>query len=199
MKRYTTVDEFIEAQEDHKNELSILRDILLELPLKETVKWGFPVYTYKGKNLVGLGSFKSYFGLWFYQGGLLSDHKKVLINAQEGKTKAMRQWRMNHVNDIDIATIKNYIGEAMRLQDEGKVIKPAKPKELVIPIELQAQLDDNEELRSQYFSLTPYKQRDYAEHIGSAKREETRISRLNKCIPLILQGKGLNDKYMSKS
>ena len=198
MKRFQTVDDFMEAQDKYRSELTVLRDILLESSLDETVKWGFPVYTYKGKNLVGMSSFKAYFGLWFYQGALLNDQKGVLINAQEGKTKAMRQWRMQSMDDIDISVIKEYISESKKLQDQGIQIKPEKAKKLVIPEELQTKLDEDQSLRNNFFSLTPYKQRDFADYISSAKREATRISRLEKCIPIILAGKGLNDKYATK-
>ncbi len=92
-KRHKTVDDYIEAAEPWQDELIRLRKILRSTDLEETVKWGAPCYTHDGKNVVGMASFKSYVGLWFHQGALLGDKKKVLINAQEGKTKALRQWR----------------------------------------------------------------------------------------------------------
>jgi uncharacterized protein YdeI (YjbR/CyaY-like superfamily) len=94
MKRANSVDEYIADAGTWKNELKRLREILRSTELKEEVKWGGPCYTCDGKNVVGIAGFKSYFGLWFHQGALLKDPKKVLMNAQEGKTKAMRQWRM---------------------------------------------------------------------------------------------------------
>jgi uncharacterized protein YdeI (YjbR/CyaY-like superfamily) len=81
--------------------LIVMREILCSTELKETIKWGTPVYTINDKNIVGLGSFKSYVGLWFYQGVFLKDEAGVLINATEGITKAMRQWRFNSVEEID--------------------------------------------------------------------------------------------------
>ena len=120
MKRFKTADEFYEADPNWKEELGALREILLETDLVETVKWGMPVYTLEGKNVVGTGSFKSYFGIWFYQGVFLSDPDGVLVNAQEGKTKAMRQWRMESSAEIDREKILEYVGEAVRNQKKER-------------------------------------------------------------------------------
>jgi uncharacterized protein YdeI (YjbR/CyaY-like superfamily) len=110
-----------------KDELGILREIVISTGLVETVKWGHPVYTLDGKNIVGLGSFKSYFGLWFFQGALLSDKAKRLINAQEGVTTAQRQMRFNSAAEIDRGMIIDYITEAIANHCSGKAIKPAMP------------------------------------------------------------------------
>ena len=89
MQRAKSVDEYVENASVWGDELRRLREILKTTPLDEEVKWGGPCYTWKGKNVVGVGAFKSYFGLWFHQGALLSDDAGVLINAQEGKTRAL--------------------------------------------------------------------------------------------------------------
>ena len=94
MKRYKAVDDYVASRQLWQDEIKRLREILLSTNLTEEVKWGGPCYTYDGKNVVGLAGFKSCFGLWFHQGALLKDKKRVLINAQEGTTKALRQWRM---------------------------------------------------------------------------------------------------------
>ena len=93
MNSYKTADEYILNAPNGKEILIVLREIIRSTELKETVKWGGPVYTLNNKNVVGLGSFKSYTGLWFYQGALLKDEAGILINATEGVTKALRQWR----------------------------------------------------------------------------------------------------------
>jgi uncharacterized protein YdeI (YjbR/CyaY-like superfamily) len=95
LKRYKTPEEYIANNKDWQKSLILLRDILLSTQMTETIKWGVPVYTFEGKNIVGTTAFKSYVGLWFFQGALLKDKKKKLINAQTGKTKALRQWRFN--------------------------------------------------------------------------------------------------------
>jgi uncharacterized protein YdeI (YjbR/CyaY-like superfamily) len=91
MSRLESVDEYIDTAEKWQTELSRLREILSDTALVEEIKWWGPCYTYGGKNVVGMAGFKSYFGLWFFQGALLDDDQKVLVNAQEGKTRAMRQ------------------------------------------------------------------------------------------------------------
>ena len=98
MKRHNTVDDYIEAAEHWQDELIRLRKILKSTNLHETVKWGAPCYTFEGKNVVGIGAFKSYVGLWFYQGALLADKKKVLISAQEGKPVLANSPRANSAN-----------------------------------------------------------------------------------------------------
>ena len=119
IKRYKTVDDYIANAAQWQDELRRLREILQSTELTEDVKSGAPCYTYDNKNVVGILGFKSYFGFWFHQGVLLEDRKKVLINAQEGKTKALRQWRMNSPNDIKPATIKAYVREAIQLVKDG--------------------------------------------------------------------------------
>ncbi len=100
MKRRKTVAEFIATSDKWQQELELLRKILNSCDLEETVKWGSPCYTFRGKNIVGIGAFKSYCGLWFFQGALLADEAGVLMNAQEGVTKAMRQWRFQSKSEI---------------------------------------------------------------------------------------------------
>lgn len=190
------VDEYISNNNNWHNELMQLRAILLQLPLEETFKWQFPTYTYKGKNIVGMAAFKNYFGLWFFQGGLLKDEAKVLQNAQEGKTKAMRQWRFFTSDEINDELIKLYVLESIDNFEKGNVIKPKKnTKPLLIPDELKLELDKNEKLNFKFNVFSLSKKREFAEYISSAKREATKQSRLLKIIPMILEGVGLNDKY----
>lgn len=190
------VDTYISTQKKWTQELQILRSLLLELPLTETIKWGAPVYVYKNKNVVGIAGFKNYFGLWFFQGGLLLDEANVLQNAQEGKTKAMRQWRFSSVNEIDKELLKSYVLESLANLDQGKEIKPdRKSKKVILPKELDAIFTVNQELKKAFLKLTPSKQREYATYIEEAKREKTKITRIQKITPMILKGVGLNDKY----
>ena len=114
MKRYKTVDDYIDGNEMWPDELRRLREILLSTDLVEEVKWGAPCYTFNGKNIVGIGAFKSYFGLWFFKGAALKDEQKVLINAQPGKTKDLRQWRMTSAKEIKPSVIKRYVKGAMQ-------------------------------------------------------------------------------------
>lgn len=176
-------------------ELEMLYGLVRSTELVETIKWGGPCFTINGKLVLGIGAFKSYVGIWFHQGVFLKDPKKVLINANEEKTKALRQWRFFDKNEIDLKLIRSYVLEAIENAKAGKELKPEKKKTGELPVELKQILDKNKKLGTQFNLLTPFKQREYIEYIADAKQEKTRISRVEKSVPLILEGKGLNDKY----
>lgn len=195
MLRHKSVDAYIDAAEHWQMELKALRRLLLSTGLSETVKWGAPCYTFKDRNIVGLAAFKSYFGLWFFQGALLRDTDKVLVNAQSGRTRAQRQWRMTSAKEIRPALIKRYIKEAVAIASSGREIKADRSKPLVIPEELQSALGSSRKAGSSFAKLRPGLQREYADYVSSAKRAETRQRRIEKILPLIASGSGLNDKY----
>lgn len=176
----------------------LLRDVILSTGLKESIKWGAPVYTYETKNIAGMAAFKSYAGIWFYQGALLEDKGKKLISANEGVTKALRQWRFNSIKEIqdELNTIREYLAEAILNQKQGKVIKPAIDKPLLIPEKLLELFKSNPELKQCFELLSLSRKRDFAEYISEAKRLETKLKRLDKIVPMILKGIGLNDKYL---
>ena len=195
MKGYKTVDDYVASREQWQVEISRLRDILRATELTGEVKWGGPCYTYGGKNIVGIGGFRSYFGLWFHQGALLEDKNDVLINAQVGTTKALRQWRMHAATEIKPSIIKAYIREAIQLVNDGKRIGPQKEKPIAVPPELKKALAGNPNVRKGFENLRPGLQREYADHVASAKRDDTKIKRIEKILPMIAAGKGLNDRY----
>ncbi len=200
MERYTSVEDFITKNQHWQSELILLRETALSLELEEGLKWGFPVYMVNGKNVIGLGAFKSYVGVWFFHGALLHDKGKKLMNAQEGKTQAMRQWRFSSMDEIkdDLPLVETYIKEAIANQKAGKSISPSKGKPVVIPDELTNALKGND-LEAVFSGLSLSKRRDYAEYISEAKKEETKIRRLEKILPMIQDGVGLNDKYSKRS
>ena len=196
MKKITSVEEYIETNEHFSDALTLLRNIILKTELNEAVKWSAPVYDLEGKNVVGLGAFKNHFGIWFFNGVFLKDEHNLLVNAQEGKTKALRQMRFESINDINKDAVLAYVKEAINNQKAGKEIKPDRTKKkTVIPTELQAELTKDKAFLSSFNDLSPSKQREYCEHIATAKREPTKLSRLEKIKPMILQGVGLHDKY----
>lgn len=195
MERYKSVNEYISSHKEWSDALKKLRIIILNTELQETIKWGGPVYTINNKNVVGLGAFKSYVGLWFFQGVLLNDKKKRLVNAQEGVTKALRQLRFNSIDEINDKLVLEYINEAIKNQKEGKGIKPSKKGKIEIPSELKKGFNKNKRFKISFDQLTAFKQREYCEYIDGAKREATKNSRIEKIIPMILDGIGLNDKY----
>ena len=190
-----TVDEILDEAQHFGAEQRRLRAILADTELEETVKWGGPCYTWKGKNVVGIGGFKSYFGLWFHQGALLEDRSGKLINAQEGKTRALRQWRMTSAKDIEPKLIKRYVSEAMALVDAGTEITAKRDKTLELPQELAQGIRKTKGATAAYRALTPGRQREYANYVSEAKREATRLDRVEKILPMILDGVGLNDRY----
>ena len=194
MKMAKTPEEYFADNPDYLDILEKLRSILLNTELEEKMKWGIPTYCLKDKNVAGIGAFKSYAGIWFFNGVFLKDPENVLINAQEGKTKGMRQWRFEAIGELDEALILTYIKEAIENQKAGKEVKPEK-KPLVIPEELKEALASDSQLSETFDGLSLSVKREYAEHISEAKREETKQKRLEKIIPMILDGVGLNDKY----
>lgn len=195
MKSFSSVDDYIEGHAGWCSALLKLRKILLGTELKETIKWGAPCYTLDGKNVVGIAAFTNYVGLWFHQGVFLADPDEVLQNAQEGKTKGLRQWRFGNAKEIKVRQVQAYIAEAIENQRQGKVIGVARPKTVTVPPELKGALAKKKKSSNAFAGLTPGRQREYAEYIQSAKQEKTKLSRLEKILPMIEAGLGLNDKY----
>mgnify|MGYP003706670247 FL=1 len=192
MIRANSVEGYIE-QSEWKEELILLRKLILETSLEETIKWGAPCYTLNGKNVLGLASFKSYVGLWFHNGVFLKDSADRLIQASD-KTKALRQWRFHNLKEINPDEVRLYILEAIQNQELGKEIKSTSTP-LSIPQELNLILKNNSQLKFAFEELSSGKQKEYAEYISIAKRLETKNSRCEKIIPMILSGIGLNDQY----
>jgi len=183
------------ADEPWADEVMMLRDIILTTGLKEEIKWGGPIYTLDGKNVLAIGGFKNFFTIWFHNGAFLKDPEKVLVNASEGRTRGLRQWRFTSKNEIKPALIKKYILEAIANEKAGLKIKPEKKPLPAIPAEYQAAFKKDKALKEAFSKLTPGKQREYLEYVLEAKTEETRIRRVQKGIPNIKAGIGLNDKY----
>ncbi|WP_337964680.1 YdeI/OmpD-associated family protein [uncultured Flavobacterium sp.] len=177
-----------------EEELLFLKSIIDKTELVETIKWGGPIYVYNKRNVIGIGGFKNYFAIWFLNGVFLKDEKKRLINAQEDKTKSMRQWRFTSKEEVNEKEVLEYILEAIENEKQGKVIKPSK-KEAIISELLQKEMDQNPALAEAFQKFSPYKQYEFLEYIETAKQEKTKLSRIEKVIPMILNNLGLNDKY----
>ena len=190
-----SVDDYLAGAAQWCDELSQLRGLLLAAGLDETIKWGSPCYCYQGQNVVGMSGFKSYFGLWFFLGARLDDSAGVLINAKEGKTRDLRQWRMHSAADIDESLVRRYLAAAMQLVDSGeKPTRVTRRKSVACP-ELTRALAADPQAKSAFMALTPGRRRDWAEHINSAKRASTRAKRLTEAITLIRAGQGPQDRY----
>lgn len=197
MKSAKTVESYIDSKPEWTEALVLLHGIMNETSLEETIKWGMPVYTMKNKNVAGFSAFKSFVGIWFFQGVFLKDPAGKLINAQEGVTKGLRQWRFAGADEIreNRETILLYLEEATRNQLEGKEIKPDRNKPVEVPVELKEAFSNESSLEACFNALSLSKRREYSEYISQAMREETRHKRLEKILPMIRQGIGLNDKY----
>lgn len=163
--------------------------------LQETTKWGGPVYVCNGQNVLSLAAFKAHVSLWFFDGVFLKDEKGVLKNSQEGKTKAMRQWKFTSKDEMDDTLILSYIQEAIQNAKDGKKHKPEKNKPLVLPEALSTALQSDKALGEAFDRLNLTQKREFAALISSAKREATKKARLEKIKPMILAGTGWNDKY----
>ena len=198
MKKPLNVDVYINQNLEWADAIQLLRDIFLDAELDETIKWMFPVYMLGKKNILSISATKKHIGIWFFQGVFLKDETKELVNMQEGKTKAMRQWQFQSLEEIHQQTerIQSYVFEAIENQKQGKELKPIRtPKPVIIPDELRDYLHQNKSTKIAFDSLSKSQRREYAEYITAAKRLNTKIKRLEKIGALILEGKGLNDKY----
>lgn len=189
------VEAYLSKHKEWTEELNQLRSIIAKTELKEEIKWGAPVYTLEGKNVVGIGAFKKHYGLWFFNGVFLEDKAQVLVNANEEKTKALRQMRFEKGDKVDEKLVLNYVKEAINNQKLGKEIKPELNKKFSLDANLKEALDKNAKLKAAYEKLSQAKQREYSNYITEAKREATKLSRIEKITPMIIAQQGLYDKY----
>jgi len=187
------VDEHINQSKQWKDDMKALRTIILDCQLAEDLKWGKPCYSFQGKNIVIIQGFKDYFALLFFKGGLMKDSKHLLVKMGEN-TQAGRQMRFENVQDIlDKKTIiKDYIFEAVEIEERGEKVE-IKREATPVPEEFQIKLNESPELKSAFESLTPGRQRAYLIHFSAPKQSKTRESRIEKSIPDILNGKGMNE------
>jgi uncharacterized protein YdeI (YjbR/CyaY-like superfamily) len=177
-------------RERWKAEIAVMQRVLADLPMKEECKWGKPTYTVDGKNIVIIQGFKEYFALGFFQGALLTDPKKVLV--QLGQTHSARVMKFTSAKEITAkaATIKAYVREAIGIEKAGLRVKPRKTSDLPVPDELRERLRTDPRFRRAFEALTPGRQRSYLYHIAAAKQSATRTARVEKAMPAILAGRG---------
>ncbi len=177
-----------------QEELEKLRAIVLDSGLTEELKWGCPCYTFEKRNIVLIHVFKEYCALLFFKGALLKDPKGILVQQTEN-VQAARQLRFTNVREIGKmkSIVKTYIREAIEVEKAGLNVKLKKTSEFKMPEEFQNKLDKNPVLRKAFYALTPGRQRGYLLHFSSPKQPKTREARIEKYMPRILNGKGLND------
>jgi len=177
-----------------EREIAEMRRVLAGLGMKEECKWGKPSYTIDGKNIVIMQGFKEYFGLSFFQGALLKDPKKVLV--QLGQIHAGRVMKFTSVKDITAkaATIRAYVRAAIAVEKAGLRMAPKKTSDVPVPEELTERLRRDPRFKRAFEALTPGRQRSYLYHFGAARQSATRVARIEKAVPAIFEGRGFLER-----
>ena len=175
-------------------EIAVMRRVLAGLGMTEEKKWGKPTYTVDGKNVVILQGFNDYFALGFFQGALLKDPKKLLV--QLGQVQAGRVIKFTSAKEIraKAATIKAYVREAIAVEKAGLRVKPKKTSDYPVPQELRKQFRQHPAFERAFEALTPGRQRGYLYHFASAKQSATRAARIEKAMPAIFEGRGFLER-----
>ena len=188
------VDFYFSKDGKWQEEIKRLRTMVLDCGLSEELKWGCPCYVYGKSNIVLIHVFKEYCALLFFQGALLNDAKGILIQQTEN-VQAARQIRFTSVQEIVKLekTVKAYIYEAIEVEKAGLKVKLKKTSDFKIPEEFQKKLDKSARLKTAFGELTPGRQRAYIFYFSQPKQSKTRESRVEKYLPQILDGKGLDD------
>jgi uncharacterized protein YdeI (YjbR/CyaY-like superfamily) len=188
------VDWFFNKADKWQKEFEQLRKIILDCHLAEELKWGQPCYTFEGKNIVLIHGFKEYCAVLFFKGALLKDTKGILVQQTEN-VQAARQIRFTSVREIVKinTTLKNYIYEAIKVEEAGLKVEVKKTSAFAVPEEFRKKLAKNRALKTAFNALTPGRQRGYLLYFSSAKQSKTREARVEKCVQQILEGKGLDD------
>lgn len=190
----TKVDWYFDEAVKWQDGIRQLRTIIAGCQLNEELKWGNPCYTFQGRNIILIHVFKEYFAVLFFKGALLKDPKGVLIQQSEN-VQAARQMRFTSLQEVNklAATLKAYVFEAVEVEEKGLKVPVKQTREYTIPEELQTKLDTDSGLKEAFAGLTPGRQRAYLLHFSAPKQSKTRESRIEKCIPGILAGKGLKE------
>jgi uncharacterized protein YdeI (YjbR/CyaY-like superfamily) len=188
------VDWYFTKAKKWQEEQKQMRLIALDCGLTEELKWGCPCYAYEKSNIVLIHAFKEYCAFLFFKGALLKDTKKILIQQTEN-VQAARQIRFTGVQEIVKMkrTLKDYIFEAIKVEEAGLKVPMKKATEFKMPEEFETKLKKMPALKKAFYALTPGRQRGYLLYFSSAKQSKTRASRVDKFTQPILDGKGLED------
>ena len=188
------VDFYFTKAKQWQAEMQQLRVIILDCALTEELKWGCPCYTFQNGNIVLIHAFKEYCALLFFKGALLQDDQKILIQ-QTQNVQSARQIRFISIKEIleKEPTVKAYVYEAIEVEKAGLKVNLKKVDEFAMPEEFQQKLNENTALQQAFDALTPGRQRAYLLYFSAPKQSKTRVSRVEKCVQPILDGKGLND------
>ena len=181
-------------RERWKAEIAAMQRVLAGFAMKQQRKWGKPTYTVDGKNVVIIQGFKEYLGLGFFQGALLKDRKKLLV--QLGQTHAGRVMKFTSAKDITAKapTIKAYVREAIAVEKAGLRMKPRNTSDFPVPQELTERFRKDPRFKRAFEALTPGRQRSYLYHFAAAKQSATRVARIEKATPAIFEGRGFLER-----
>ena len=193
MNTNITVDAFINRAKVWKAEMQKLRAILVDCGLDEQLKWGKPCYAFEAKNVAIIQPFKGLCALMFFKGALLKDTHKRLRSQGENTQSAMRL-EFTSEAEITAALVKSYVKQAIAVEKAGLKVEFKAKQELELPQELTQAFKKNARVAKAFASLTPGRQRGYVLHFTAAKQSQTRTARIEKCIPKILAGLGMNDR-----
>jgi uncharacterized protein YdeI (YjbR/CyaY-like superfamily) len=187
-------DAFFQRPQPWQQELLVLRNILQTEPLQESIKWGKPCYSWEDKNLVILQPFKNFLALGFFKGALLTDTHHMLVKPGE-HTQAGRQLRVESLADIQQKelAIREYVQQAILIEQKGIVLPSTESPMGIIPEEWASRLVAKPALAKAFNQLTPGRQRAYQIYFSAPQQAATRERRIDKMVPLILSGKGIND------
>ena len=188
------VEGYLSRTKDWREEFKQLRSIVLDCGLNEELKWGCPCYTFQKNNIVLIHGFKEYCALLFFKGALLKDPKGILIQ-QTKNVQSARQIRFTNVKEIVKLrpALKAYVREAIEVEKAGLKVNFKKTSDFAVPEEFQNKLDEIPALKTAFHALTPGRQRAYLHFFSQPKQSKTREARVEKLMPQILKGKGLDD------
>jgi len=187
------VDEFVSRAKNWQGEMSKLRSILTNCGLDEDLKWGKPCFMYEGANIAIIQPFKEHCSLMFFKGALLEDTHGLLRSQGENTQSALRL-EFTSEAQIKKSVLESYVKGAIAVEKQGLKVDFKAKRELELPPELTQILRKDRKLEKAFAALTPGRQRAYVMHFTGAKQSATRTARIEKCAPMILAGKGLNDR-----
>ena len=194
------VDTFLLNVKKWREELTVLRSIVMDSGLGEELKWGAPCYVHEQANVMIIQGFKDYFALMFFKGALMKDPQNLLHKPGEN-TQSGRQIRMTSMDEMlgQEEVLRAYIQHAIEVEKAGEKVAVKKTEEYAVPLELEESFAENSELQHAFYGLTPGRQRAYLLHFAEAKQSATRKARIEKYTPRILKGKGILDCWCGLS
>ncbi len=188
------IDAFVSRTKEWQDEIRTLRLMLLDCGLEEVLKWGKPCFMFEGSNVAIIQPFKKHCSLMFFKGALIQD-TYGLLRSQGRNTQSAMRLEFTHKDQIDKGVVQGYVDQAIAVEKAGLKVDFEAKRELEFPEELTRILNNDSQLENAFHALTPGRRRGYILHFAGAKQSKTRTARIEKCIPRILAGKGLHDRW----